>query len=179
MTSGTVTRRPRFPYSFDQPGSPYPPPPPGAALRIAFVGQSTYFRATSLDEQSERVRTAYIEFREGRDPDDLMAALRDHDPHVVIVFRPELIPAGLFHGQRFAALGFLTEPLPRLAGVRHPDLDRRLYELRAIDQSNFDRVVSFDPLFIETAEEIMPVWRSLPPPPARPRYPRTPPLPTA
>ena len=162
MTTGTVTRRPRFPYSFDHAGSPYPTPAPGAALRIAFVGQSTYFRATSLDEQSDRVRTTYVEFREGRNPDDLMSALRDHDPHVVIVFRPELIPPGLFHGQRFAALGFLTEPLPRLGGVRHPDLDRRLYELRAIDQTNFDRVVAFDPLFIETAEEIMPVWRSLP-----------------
>ncbi|HEX4719748.1 MAG TPA: hypothetical protein VH300_14570 [Thermoleophilaceae bacterium] len=162
MMSGTVTRRARFPYSFDYGGSPYPPPAVGAALRIAFVGQSTYFRATSLDEQSDRVRTTYVEFREGRNPDDLMAALRDHDPHVVIVFRPELIPPGLFHGQRFAALGFLTEPLPRIAGARHPDLDRRLHELRAIDQSNFDRVVAFDPLFVETAEEIMPVWRSLP-----------------
>ena len=162
MMSGTVTRRPRFGYSFDYGGSPYPPPPGGAALRIAFVGQSTYFRATSLDEQSDRVRTTYVEFREGRDADDLMAALRDHDPHVVIVFRPELIPPGLFHGQRFAALGFLTEPLPRIAGARHPDLDRRLHELRAIDQSNFDRIVAFDPLFVETAEEIMPVWRSLP-----------------
>src|SRR4051794_327834 len=162
MMSGTVTRRARFPFSFDSGGTPYPAPPAGGALRMAFVGQSTYFRATSLDEQSDRVRTTYVEFREGRNADDLMAALRDHDPHVVIVFRPELIPAGLFHGQRFAAVGFLTEPLPRIAGARHPDLDRRLEELRAIDQSNFDRVVAFDPLFVETAEEIMPVWRSLP-----------------
>src|SRR3954451_11121575 len=162
MKTGTVTRRPRFPFDFGSVRAPYRAPAPGAPLRIAFVGQSTYFRATSLDEQSDRVRTTYIEFREGRTPDDLMAALRDHDPHVVIVFRPELIPPGLFHRRPFAALGFLTEPLPRLGGARHPDLDRRLYELRAIDQSNFDRVVAFDPLFIETAESIMPVWRSLP-----------------
>src|SRR4051812_44063989 len=151
MTTGTVTRRPRFPYSFDHAGSPYPTPAAGGALRIAFVGQSTYFRATSLDEQSEHVRTTYVEFREGRDADDLMSALRDHDPHVVIVFRPELIPRGLFHGQRFAALGFLTEPLPRqIGGEIHPDLQRRLHELRAIDRSNFDRIISFDPLFVET-----------------------------
>src|SRR3954463_381495 len=162
MTSGTVTRRARFPYSFEHAGAPYPTPAPGGALRIAFVGQSTYFRATALDEQSPRIRTTYVEFREGRDRDDLMSALRDHDPHVVVVFRPELIPAGLFHGQRFASLGFLTEPLPRTAGGAHPDLERRLFELRAIDRTNFDRVVSFDPLFIETAEAIMPVWRSLP-----------------
>src|SRR3954451_1049417 len=120
MTSGTVTRRPRFPYSFDQPGSPYAAPAPGAALRIAFVGQSTYFRATSLDEQSERVRTTYVEFREARDLDDLFPPLRAPDPHVVIVFRPELIPPGLFHDQRLAALGFLPEPLSRQGGTRHP-----------------------------------------------------------
>src|SRR4051794_17142781 len=149
MTSSAVTRRARFPYSFDHAGSPYPTPAPGAALRIAFVGQSTYFRATSLDEQSDRVRTTYVEFREGRNPEDLMSALRDHDPHVVMVSPPELIPPGLSPAQRSPAPGSPPEPLPRLAGTRHPDLDRRLNELRVIDQSNFDRVVSFDPLFIE------------------------------
>lgn len=162
MTSRTVTRRTRFPFSFDGEGAPYPAPPAGAPLRLSFVGQSTFFRATALDEQSERVRTSYVEFRQGRDPDDLIAALRDADPHVVVVFRPELIPAGLFHGQRFATLGFLTEPLPRTAGGAHPDLGRRLDELRRVDRSNFDRVVAFDPLFVETAEQVMPIWRSLP-----------------
>jgi hypothetical protein len=63
---------------------------------------------------------------------------------------------------RAATLGFLTEPLPRKEGKKHPDLDRRLYELRAVDMSNFDRVVSFDPLMIETAESILPVWRAVP-----------------
>src|SRR4051794_1457252 len=120
MTSGTVTRRPRFPYSFDQSRSPYAAPAPGAPLRIAFVGQSTYFRATSLDEQSDRVRTTYVEFREGRAPDDLMSALRAPDPHGVIVSRPELTPTGLFPPQRFAAPGSLPEPLPRQGGTRHP-----------------------------------------------------------
>ena len=95
--TGTVTRRSRLAMSFDVAGLPYPPPPPGAPLRIAFVGQSTYFRATALDEQSARIRTHYLEFRDGRDPDELMAAI---------------------HG--------------------------------------------FDPLFVETAEEVMPVWRCVP-----------------
>ena len=45
-----------------------------------------------------------------------MAALDDFRPHVVIVFRPEIIPAGLFHGLDAATLGFLTEPIPRMAG---------------------------------------------------------------
>ena len=163
MTTGTITRRPRFPYSWERSRSPYPTPPSGAPLRLAFVGQSTFFQATSLDEHSSRIDTTFIEFRHGRDAGELEAALRDHDPHVVIVFRPELIPAGLFHGARFATLGFLTEPLPRTQGKGvHPDLERRLDDLRAVDQANFDRIVSFDPLFIETAEAIAPVWRSLP-----------------
>jgi hypothetical protein len=160
--TATVTRRPRLGYEFSRGGSPYPGPPAGGTLRIAFVGQSTYFRATSLDEHSARIDTRYIEFREGRDPGGLMAALRDHDPHVVVVFRPELIPAGLFGGMRAATLGFLTEPLPRTGRKKHPDLDRRLNEMRAVDPSNFDRFVCFDPLMIETAESILPVWRSIP-----------------
>jgi hypothetical protein len=161
--TATVTRRPRLGLTFERRGVPYPVPSEGARLRIAFVGQSTYFEATSLHEDSDRIATAFIEFREGRDPEELMAALRALEPHVVVVFRPELIPAGLFHGLRAATLGFITEPLPRTEGAgTHPDLKRRLWELGAVDQSNFDRVVSFDPLMIETAESIMPVWRSVP-----------------
>lgn len=162
MTSGTITHRPRFNFSFDRASSPYPTPAPGSPLRLTFVGQSTFFQATSLDERSDRIHTSFVEFRHGRDPAELEAGLREHDPHVVVVFRPELIPAGMFHGARFATLGFLTEPLPRTKGGAHPDLERRLDDLRAVDQSNFDRIVSFDPLFIETAEQIAPVWRSLP-----------------
>jgi hypothetical protein len=158
-----VTRRPRLGFSYDDSRVPYPTPPPGGRLRIAFAGQATYFRATSLDEDSSRIQTRYFEFREGRDPQELMTGLGAFAPHVVVVFRPELIPAGLFHGLGAATIGFLTEPLPRTdAGSAHPDLKRRLWELRQVDQSNFDRIVSFDPLMNETAESIMPVWRSIP-----------------
>jgi hypothetical protein len=158
-----VTHRARLGFSFDDSRMPYPTPAPGGRLRIAFAGQSTYFRATSLDEDSARIKTRYFEFREGRDPDELIAGLRQFSPHVVVVFRPELIPAGLFHGLRAVTLGFLTEPLPRTdLGSAHPDLKRRHWELRHVDVSNFDRFVSFDPLMNETAREILPVWRSLP-----------------
>jgi hypothetical protein len=160
--TATVTQRARLSADFDVPDCPYPVPAPGAALRLAFVGQSTFFEATSLDEHSARIHTQFIEFRGGRDPDELMHALHAFDPHVVVVYRPEIIPAGLFHGLRAATLGFLTEPLPRAGGKSHPDLERRLNELRGVDQSNFDRVVAFDPLFIETAEDVMPVWRAVP-----------------
>jgi hypothetical protein len=172
----TVTRRPRFGLEFARGASPRRGPPAGAALRVSFVGQSTFFEATTLDERSARIDTRFIEFREGRDPDELRAALRAHDPHVVVVFRPELIPPGFFAATRAATLGFLTEPLPRTGRKRHPDLDRRLGELRAVDPSNFDRIVCFDPLMIETAEAILPVWRSLPLPVADRYYRRVRPL---
>ena len=31
-----------------------------------------------------------------------------------------------------------------------------------VDAANFDRIVSFDPLIVETAEDVVPVWRALP-----------------
>ncbi len=59
-------------------------------------------------------------------------------------------------------LGFLTEPIPRARGGGHPDLERRLWELRQVDASSFDRVVSFDPLIARTAGDVLPVWRAAP-----------------
>src|SRR4051812_49113890 len=100
--------RPRFELAFDRARSPYPMPAPGAPLRLAFVGQSTFFEATSLDEQSARIQTRFFEHRRHREQEPLIAGLRDFDPHVVIVFRPELIAPGLFADLRAATLGFLT-----------------------------------------------------------------------
>jgi hypothetical protein len=93
----------------------------------------------------------------------MLERLRAFQPHVVVVFRPELIPAGAFHDLAALTLGWLTEPLPRPAeGEPHPDLVRRLEYLRAADRTNFDRIVSFDPLVVTGASEIVPVWRSVP-----------------
>ncbi len=75
----------------------------------------------------------------------MLAELQAWRPHVVLVFRPEIVPAGLFANLRAATLGFLTEPLPRAHGLRHPDLTARLRALKAVDPANFDRVVAFDP----------------------------------
>ena len=72
--SATVTRRPRFGLEFARSGAPHPGPPAGAPLRVSFVGQSTFFEATALDERSARIDTRFIEFRAGRDPDELRAA---------------------------------------------------------------------------------------------------------
>ena len=92
----------------------------------------------------------------------MLTSLRAFDPDVVLVFRPEIIPAGAFGDLGALTIGFLTEPIPRAEGSSHPDLERRLEDLRAVDSRNFDRIVSFDPLMAATAEPILPVWRSLP-----------------
>lgn len=141
---------------------PYAAPPPAAPARIAFIGQETYFRAAALTSPTPDVTPLFVEFRSGGDPQQMMAAVERFTPDVVIVFRPETIPAGLFAALRVPTLGFLTEPLPREVGKTHPDLEWRLRDTRLIDPSNFDRIVSFDPLFVEVADTLAPVWRSFP-----------------
>ena len=146
-----------------EPGpSLYSAPPPAAPARIAFVGQETYFRAASLTSPTPEVLPLFIEFRAGADPEPMLEAVESFGPDVVIVFRPEIVPAGFFASLRVPTLGFLTEPLPRGDGKPHPDLEVRLAETKLIDRSNFDRIVSFDPLFAEAADPLAPVWRSVP-----------------
>jgi hypothetical protein len=146
-------------------------------LRLAFVGQSTFFEACVLDAHVHpRFDTRFHEFRGGGDVAALLDGLRRFDPDVVVVFRPEIIAAGAFAGLRAATLGFLTEPLPRKGeanGARHEDLERRLWELEEVDGTNFDRVVAFDPLIAATADRVLPVWRAVPLP-VSDRYYRSP-----
>ncbi|HEX7292242.1 MAG TPA: hypothetical protein VF250_14050 [Conexibacter sp.] len=148
--------------TFSRGGLPYPTPPAGAPLRVAFVGQATFFEACALTRDAAGLSTCFVEFRQDGDAERMLAAVRDWHPHVVLVFRPEIVPRGLFAELRAATLGFLTEPLPRAGGRRHRDLDLRLRALRAVDPANFDRVVAFDPKIAEAAGRFLPVWRSLP-----------------
>jgi hypothetical protein len=142
---------------------PYPVPRQGTPLRLAFVGQSTYFEACALEERSRRVQTVFVEFRAGGDADAMLAQLRAFAPHVVVAFRPEVLPAGVFAQLPVAVVGFLTEPIPRTRGHRaHADLRRRRVDMEAMDTGNVDRLVAFDPLIVPTADAFMRVWRSLP-----------------
>jgi hypothetical protein len=148
--------------NLDRAGLPYPTPDAGEPLRLALVGQRTYFEACALGDEHPALRTRYIDFRYGANRSALVAALDDFRPHVVIVFRPEIIPAGLLTDLPAATVGFLTEPIPRTGGDVHHDLQHRLGELERTDPSNFDRFVSFDPLIADTAQRVLPIWRSLP-----------------
>src|SRR5438094_793372 len=108
--------------TFDRAGLPYPTPAAGEPLRLALVGQRTYFEACALTDEVRALETRYIDFRYDANAKALVVALDDFRPHVVIVFRPEIIPAGLFAGLEAATVGFLTEPIPRTGGAPHDDL---------------------------------------------------------
>ena len=144
-------------------GLPYPTPPAGRPLRLAFVGQGTYFEACVLqDGLVPGITSRFFEFRKDADFAALRAQLDLFAPHVVVVFRPEIIPAGGLAGVQAPVVGFLTEPIPRTPTGQQHDLDRRLWELQQVDASGFDRVVSFDPLITTTAASVLPIWRAVP-----------------
>lgn len=128
---------------------------------MAFVGQTTFFEACSLQSPAGGLIPRFFEFRAGGEAEALLEGLRAFVPHVVVVYRPEVVPEGLFAELAAVTLGFLSEPLPR-GGPEHADLQRRLRELQEADVANFDRFVSFDPLIAATAEAVLPIWRSLP-----------------
>ena len=132
-----------------------------APLRAAFVGQSTFFEACAPSGPVPGMEHTFIEFRKDADAAELRRRLEEFDPGVILVFRPEVVPAGLFEGLRAPTVGFLTEPIPR-GPTGHQDQERRLWELRQVDAGSFDRVIAFDPLIAETADAVLPVWRSVP-----------------
>ncbi|HYM55806.1 MAG TPA: hypothetical protein VES97_10610 [Solirubrobacteraceae bacterium] len=128
---------------------------------MAFVGQGVYFRQCSLEDPADGLDPAFLDFRAATPPEPLLGRLEELDPDVVVVFRPEIIPTGLFEPLRAVTIGYLTEPLPRGGAAGHPDLSARMSWLEQVDAGNFDRIVSFDPLIAETAQSVLPVWRSL------------------
>jgi hypothetical protein len=130
-------------------------------VRLAFVGQQAYFGYIALEQPAGDLEPRFFELRPNEDGAELRAELDAYDPDVVIAFRPELVPHGLFEGLTAITLGWLTEPLPRGADA-HPDLEQRLEYLRNIDPASFDRIVAFEPKIVPAAETVLKVWRSLP-----------------
>ena len=131
-------------------------------LRVAFVGQSVYFRQCAQELPAGGVEPYFIDFRAAAPEKPLLRRLQELDADAIVVFRPEIVPTGLFDTLRAVTIGYLTEPLPRANGRHHPDLAARLGWLEQVDAGNFDRIVSFDPLIADTAAQVLPVWRSVP-----------------
>jgi hypothetical protein len=124
-------------------------------VRLAFVGQQAYFGYIALEQPAGDLEPRFFELRPNADGTELRAALDAYDPHVVIAFRPELVPHGLFDGLPAITLGWLTEPLPRGADA-HPDLRQRLEYLRNVDARNFDRIIAFEPKIVPAAQQVVP-----------------------
>src|SRR3954462_4279751 len=103
-----------------------------APLRAAFVGQSTFFEACAPSGPVPGMEHTFIEFRKDADAAELRRRLDEFAPTAILVFRPEIVPAGAVEGLGAATVGLLTEPLPRGAGA-HEDQERRLWELRQVD----------------------------------------------
>ena len=130
--------------------------------RVAFVGQQTYFRVCSLSSPTRSIEPLFVDYRAGADAELMLDTVRRWRADVVVVFRPETVPPGLFGSLDALTLGWNTEPMPRGAKHVHPDLLWRESELALVDPANFDRVVTFDPLSAAAAARHVPVWRSLP-----------------
>jgi hypothetical protein len=132
-------------------------------VRACFVGQREYFEQCSLLEPAGGVEPFFVDHRGGSDPSPVRVALDSIGPDVVVVFRPETLPPGFLRGVEALTLGFNTEPIPRDASGRvHPEQAFRLSELAQTDASQFDRIITFDPMGAATAKSAgVPVWRSL------------------
>jgi hypothetical protein len=141
---------------------PYALPEPGAPVRVAFVGQRTYFEACSLAAPSAGLVPAFIDFRGGVEVDALRDALRRFRPHVIVAFRPEMLPPGALDAIPAPVLGFITEPLPRADREPHPNYGYNLAELAKIDRGNVDRVICFDANSWDAAAPLVPLWRAMP-----------------
>jgi hypothetical protein len=141
---------------------PYPLPPEGAPLRVAFVGQRTYFETSAMDGPTAGIQPCFFDFRGGTEIAPLLDGLARFAPHVVVCFRPESLPPGALAGVRAPVVGFVTEALPRAGRTSHPSLDYNLQELRRVDRGNVDRAICADPLGWDAAAELLPTWRSMP-----------------
>jgi hypothetical protein len=141
---------------------PYSLPEPGAPIRVAFVGQRTYFEACSLPFAAGGLVPAFFDFRGGAEIAPLLAGLRRFRPHAIVAFRPETLPPAAFAGIPAPVVGFITEPLPRGDREPHPNYDYNLAELARIDRDNVDRVICFDANSWDAAAGLVPLWRAMP-----------------
>src|SRR3954451_13890243 len=100
-------------------------------MRLGFVGQRASLAYASLLVPAGGIEARFFDWRPGGDADLLLAELGDFAPDVVICWRPELFPDGLFAELDALTVGYLPEPLPRPDGIHHPDLTTRLSNLEA------------------------------------------------
>lgn len=131
-------------------------------LRVAFVGQREYFSSGTMEDPAAGLEPRFFDWRFDAPVEPLLLSLRDWAPHVVFMFRPEMMPAGAFADLDAVTVGYFTEPLHVPGEPRHPDTERRFEDLQRIEPANFDRLCIYNPSFVATAERAVPIWRAFP-----------------
>ena len=107
-------------------------------MRVAFVGERTAFGACVPSG------APFVDHRRGADPDALARRLAELAPQAVVVFRPEIVPAGLLDDADALTLGLVVDPLPR--------------ELPEADLGQFDRLAAAGPA---PSVPRLSLWRTL------------------
>jgi hypothetical protein len=127
-------------------------------VRVAFVGQRTFFAAHALHAPAAGLDPAFVDVRVGEDPAAARARLDELAPGVVVAFRPDAIPAGTLDGldpERTRVVGVVTEPLPGGDRPPHPNLEYNQAELARASATRFDQLVVTDARSAATAAELL------------------------
>ena len=140
---------------------PYARPAMDQPVRVAFVGPAPLFAACTPSGRAPNLDVRFLDFR-GEEPEALLARLAEHASDLVVCFRPEHIPAGLFETLSAAVVGVAAEPMPRAGEPPHEGLAWNLGELAKADRGCFDRVLVCDPAGFDTVAGLLPAWRTMP-----------------
>ena len=136
-------------------------------LRLAFVGQSTFFEACALDSgtsprfdtalprvpRRRRHRPAALRRSRRRPGRGGRLSSRDHPRRRLR--RPAGHDRRLPHRATAAHRRRRGTPATRTSSAGSGSSGE-------VDGSNFDRIVAFDPLIAATADRVLPVWRAIP-----------------
>jgi hypothetical protein len=85
-------------------GMPYPLPPPGAPLRVTFLGPAATVGAHALHVPAAGLQPRFVDVRAGADAGAMAAALEDSAPHVVVALAPDVVPPEALAGVAAATL---------------------------------------------------------------------------
>ena len=127
---------------------------------VAFVGQSVYFASARWSELRVASSRPSLTYRAGFPAAPLLARVQDARSG-----RRRRVPPGDNPARAVRVAARRHDRLPdRAAATPSGDRARRFASAalvaRAGRSGNFDRIVSFDPMIVETAENVLPVWRS-------------------